>query len=150
MSFILHSSFFPQLFRSGAHCSPIWNDSVLDLLPILYVPSLPRCASFLSSANKPPPRTSSPLSCVNTRFRLRITRRGEKKQKIKHLNLESATQGGWMRADETLFKGINVYFNRLWGKRGRNPHHHLVSLGALFLFSYNIFNKRYGGKWNMR
>lgn len=25
-----------------------------------------------------------------------------------------------MRADETLFKGINVYFNRLWGKRGRH------------------------------
>lgn len=91
--------FFFQMFRSGAHCSPIWNESVvLHLLPTLYVPSLPRSASFPSSANKPPPQTSSPLSCVNTRFRLQITRRRKKKkQKIKHLNLESAThkEAGW-------------------------------------------------------
>lgn len=41
-----------------------------------------------------------------------------------------------MRADETLFKGINVYFNRLWGKRGRNPRRRLLSLRRKEIYFY--------------
>lgn len=44
-----------------------------------------------------------------------------------------------MRADETLFKGINVYFNRLWGKRGRHLWCLLRCKTSIFFFPAVIY-----------